>query len=96
MKSLSHSLLNSPVCLNGRAGKKRLSKPIIDLLPELLVRALARHDDFIVTCETDPDKKRRSLSFRDNFVTSCLLEDTDGPGRSAAGRGALGVSRKWV
>jgi hypothetical protein len=51
--------LNSPVCLNGRAGKKRLSKPIIDLLPELLVRALARHDDFIVTCETDPDKKKK-------------------------------------
>jgi hypothetical protein len=35
--------------------KRRPVKPVIDLVPELLVKALARHDDFIVTYETDPD-----------------------------------------
>ena len=39
--------------------RKRPVKPVIDLLPELLVNALARHDDFIVTCETDPGTEKR-------------------------------------
>jgi len=41
--------------------RKRPVKPVIDLLPELLVNALARHDDFIVTCETDPGTEKKMI-----------------------------------
>jgi len=33
----------------------------INTLPEMLVSALANHEDFVVTCETDPDTKKKSL-----------------------------------
>jgi len=34
---------------------------LIDTLPDMLVSALANHEDFVVTCETDPETKKRSL-----------------------------------
>jgi hypothetical protein len=53
--------------------KKRPEKPVIDLLPELLVRALANHDDFIVTCETDPDTEKKMIHLiSGKFVTPCM------------------------
>jgi hypothetical protein len=42
--------------------KKRSQKPVIDLLPELLVQALGRGNDFIVTFENDPENLRRNCT----------------------------------
>jgi hypothetical protein len=77
--------------------KKRTVKPVIDLLPELLVHALARHDDFIVTYEMDPDtaeKKIHILSGR--FITPCMLRKLMGQAESQRDEGSSLVSRKWV
>ena len=80
-----------------KSRKKRPLKPIIDLLPELLVRALARHDDFIVTCETDPDNKKKKIHIiSGKFVTSCMLRKLMGQAEAQRDEGALIVSRKWV
>jgi len=36
-------------------------KSLIDTLPEMVVSALANHEDFVVTYETDPKTKKKSL-----------------------------------
>jgi hypothetical protein len=77
--------------------KKRRVTRVIDLLPGLLVKALARHDDFIVTCETDPDtaaKKIHILSGK--FVTPCMLRKLMGKAESQRDEGSTIISRKWV
>ena len=77
--------------------KKRPVKPVIDLLPELLVKALARHDDFIVTCETDPDTGKKKIHIMSGkFVTPCMLRKLMGQAESQRDEGASVVSRKWV
>jgi len=77
--------------------KKRPVKPVIDLLPGLLVRALARHDDFIVTCETDPDTEKKKIHILSGkFVTSCMLRKLLGQAEAQLDEGAFVVSRKWV
>ena len=66
-------------------------------MPELLVRALARHDDFIVTCETDPDTGNEQIHMLSGkFVTSCMLRKLLGQAESQRDEGALVVSGKWV
>jgi hypothetical protein len=77
--------------------KKGTVKPVIDVLPEMLVNALARHDDFIVTCETDPDtaaKKIHILSGK--FITPCMLRKLIGQAESQRDEGGLKITRKWV
>jgi hypothetical protein len=77
--------------------KKRRIKPVIDLLPELLVKALARHDDFIVTCETDPDTSAKKIHILSGkFVTPCMLRKLMGQAESQRDEGSMIVSRKWV
>ncbi|MGD0533861.1 hypothetical protein [Methanoregula sp.] len=39
----------------------RTKKSLTDTLPEMVVSALANHEDFIVTYETDPETKKKSL-----------------------------------
>jgi hypothetical protein len=39
----------------------RTKKSLIDTLPELVISALANHEDFVVTYETDPNTKKKSL-----------------------------------
>ena len=39
----------------------RTKKSLVDTLPEMLLAALANHEDFVVTYETDPETKKRSL-----------------------------------
>jgi hypothetical protein len=39
----------------------RTKKSLIDTLPELVISALANHEDFVVTYETDPITKKKSL-----------------------------------
>jgi hypothetical protein len=80
-----------------KSRKKRPVKPVIDILPELLVRALARHDDFIVTCETDPDTGKKTIHLiSGKFVTPCMLRKLFGQAESQRDEGASVVSGKWV
>jgi hypothetical protein len=77
--------------------KKRRAKPVIDLLPELLVKALGRHDDLIVTCEEDPSNGKRTLHLiSGRFVTACMLRKLIGQAESQRDEGAVIISRKWV
>jgi hypothetical protein len=39
----------------------RTKKSLIDTLPEMVISALANHEDFIVTYETDPTTQKKSL-----------------------------------
>jgi hypothetical protein len=76
--------------------KKRTVKPVIDLLPELLLKALDRHDDFIVTCETDPCTAKKTIHIiSGKFVTPCMLRKLLGQAESQRDEGSLVVSRKW-
>ncbi len=80
-----------------KSRKRRPVKPVIDILPELLVRALARHDDFIVTCETDPDTGKKMIHLiSGKFVTPCMLRKLMGQAEAQRDEGASVVSRKWV
>jgi hypothetical protein len=80
-----------------KSRKKRVVQPVIDLLPELLVRALARHDDFIITCETDPDTEKKMIHIiSGKFVTPCMLRKLIGQAESQRDEGAWVVSKKWV
>ena len=41
--------------------RMQTKKTLTDKLPEMLLAALANHEDFIVTYETDEETKKRSL-----------------------------------
>ena len=77
--------------------KKSPVKPVIDLLPELLVNALARHDDFIVTCEMDPDTEKKMIHIiSGKFVTPCMLRKLLGQAEAQRDEGSSVVSRTWL
>jgi hypothetical protein len=79
-----------------RIRKKKARKPIIDLLPELLVKALARQDDFIVTFETDPDTLSKKLHvITGKFITGCMLRKLQGQAESQRDEGSTITTRKW-
>ena len=72
-------------------------RPVIDMLPELLVNALARHDDFIMTCETDPATDTKTLHILSGrFVTPCMLNKLVGQAESQRDEGSVRISRKWA
>jgi hypothetical protein len=76
--------------------KKKSRKPIIDLLPELLVKALARQDDFIVTFEIDPDTSSKKLHIiTGKFITGCMLRKLQGQAESQRDEGSTITTRKW-
>ena len=77
--------------------RKKTVKPVIDLLPELLVKALSRHDDFIVTCETDPETEKKMIHIiSGKFVTPCMLRKLMGQAEAQRDEGSMIVSRKWA
>jgi hypothetical protein len=77
--------------------KKRRVKPVIDLLPELLVKALARHDDFIVTYETDPDTAGMKIHvLSGKFFTPCMLRKLLGQAESQRDEGSTVLTRDWA
>ncbi len=52
----------------------RTKKSLIDTLPEMVVSALANHEDFVVTYEIDPDTKKKSLYvMTGNLITPDML-----------------------
>ncbi len=80
-----------------KAKRKTPVKLVTDILPELLVRALARHDDFIVTCETDPDTGKKQIHILSGkFITPCMLRKLMGQAEAQRDEGASVVSGKWV
>jgi hypothetical protein len=80
-----------------KSRKRKSEKPVIDLLPELLVRALARQDDFIVTCETDPSSEAKTLHIiAGKFVTPCMMRKLLGQAEAQRDEGGMLISRKWA
>jgi hypothetical protein len=77
--------------------RKTPVKPVVKMLPELMVRALARHDDFIVTCETDPGSGKTKIHIiSGKFVTPCMLRKLLGQAESQRDEGASVVSGNWA
>ena len=75
-----------------RGSKKR---PLIDLLPELVVSALAQDNDFIMTFETDPDTGVRTLhAMSGKFISPCMLRKVIGQVESQRDEGSTMISRK--
>ena len=60
-KTLSaHNRIHSSMTLV-KKHRLRTKTSLIDTLPEMVISALANHEDFVVTYETDPDTKKKSL-----------------------------------
>jgi hypothetical protein len=80
--------------------KKRTRKqqePLIDLLPGLLVKALVSGDDFIMTCETDPDTEKKQIHvFTGRFVSDCMLRKLQGKAEAQADEGSTITTRDWA
>ena len=54
--------------------RKKKRKSIFELFQEMLMSALSRNDDFIITVETHPDKRKRSLHvLQGKLITPCML-----------------------
>jgi hypothetical protein len=78
-----------------RRGKKK--KPLIDTLPELLVKAIANTNDFILTFETDEETGARKIHvMTGKFVSPCMLRKLIGKAESQRDEGSTIVSRKWI
>jgi hypothetical protein len=54
--------------------REKERKSIIGLFQEILITALSRNDDFIITVETLPDKRKRCIHvLRGKLITPCML-----------------------
>ena len=54
--------------------RKRKRNSIIELFQGMLISALSRNDDFIITVETLPDKRKRCIHvLRGKLITPCML-----------------------
>lgn len=75
-------------------GKRK--KPLIDMLPELLVTALANNHDFIMAFETDPDTGVQNIHvMTGKFSSPCMLRKLVGLVESQRDEGSTMISRKW-
>jgi hypothetical protein len=81
------------------AAKKRRgtrASSLADALPELLVSALAREDDLILTCETDPESGRKTLHvMTGKLVSACMLNRLKGRIEAYPEDGCTIVSGRW-
>jgi hypothetical protein len=76
--------------------RKKGPEPFIDVLPGLLVRALARQDDFILTCETDPDTAEKKIHvITGKFISSCMLRKLLGQAEAQRDEGSSVTTRDW-
>ena len=54
--------------------KKKERKSIIELFQEMLTSALSRNNDFIITFEAHPNKRKRYLHvLQGKLITPCML-----------------------
>jgi hypothetical protein len=78
----------------GKRGRKK--KPVIDTLPELLVNAIARDHDFILTFETDEDTGKKKIHvLTGQFVSPCMLRKLIGQAESQRDEGSTMLCRAW-
>jgi len=62
------------MALRVKQQRKKERKSIIELFQEILISALSRNDDFIITFETVPEKRKRYLHvLRGKLITPCML-----------------------
>jgi hypothetical protein len=78
-----------------KRGGRRSSFPA-DAIPELLASTLAREDDLIVTCETDPDSGHRTLHvITGKLVSACMLNKLKARITAYPEDGGTIVSGRW-
>lgn len=71
--------------------------PLIDTLPGLLVSALAGHDDFILTFETDKKTNTRKVHvLTGKFITPRMLKKLLGQAEAQRDEGSTMVTRDWA
>ena len=81
---------------NKKRTKKR-PEPLIDLLPGLLVKALVCGDDFIMTCETDPDTEKKKIHvITGKFISDCMLQKLLGKAEAQRDEGSSVTTRDWA
>ena len=74
----------------------RTKKSLIDTLPEMVVSALANHEDFVITYETDPDIKKKSLYvMTGNLITSDMLATLKQQIATQKEEGYTIITRDW-
>ena len=79
-----------------KKGNAKPKTPVIDLLPGLLVTSLANHDDFIVTCETDPKTGAKKLHvITGKFITPRMLRKMIGQVEAQRDGGSSILTRDW-
>jgi hypothetical protein len=81
------------------ARKKRpgkIKKPLVDMLPEMLISALANHDDFIITYETSPEDDSKKLHvLTGKLITPCMLGTLKNRVEIQAKDGSTLFTREW-
>ncbi|HVP97288.1 hypothetical protein [Methanoregula sp.] len=74
----------------------RTKKTLVDTLPEMLLAALANHEDFIVTYETDEETKKRSLYVMSGqLITPEMLTTIKQAIQRRKEEGDIIVTRDW-
>lgn len=62
---------------------------------EMLTRALEKKEDFILTCETDPDTGTQHLyAMTGRFVSDCMLRKLIGQAESQRDEGSILVRKR--
>lgn len=71
-------------------------KTLIDTLPEMVVSALANHEDFVVTYETDPKTRKKSLYvMTGNLITAEMLDALKKQIARQKEEGSTVITRDW-
>ena len=71
-------------------------KSLIDTLPEMVVSALANHEDFVVTYEMDPKTKEKSLYvMTGDLITPEMLATIKEQIAQRKEEGCTIISRDW-
>jgi hypothetical protein len=77
------------------AGKSR-EPPLIDILPGMLVSALAENHDFILCFENgDEGRRPRVHVMTGAFVSPCMLRKLIGQAASQKDEGSTWITREW-
>lgn len=77
--------------------KQKDQTPISAILPKMLAGALDRCDDFIVTCEIDPDSGARVIhAMQGRFITPCMLRKLIGQAESQCDEGGRHLAQAWT
>ncbi|MDD1702081.1 MAG: hypothetical protein LUQ31_03775 [Methanoregula sp.] len=74
----------------------RTKMSLVDTLPEMLVTALANHEDFVIAYETDPKNGEKSLYvMTGNLVTPEMLAALKEQIEHKKEEGNTIITRKW-